>query len=77
MFDYKKHYKFSVHKYIMDMIESGILAEEVKQSCILWANDIDEQPVLYVNDEVGVCGMYVVHPDWCVEIDPYTMKEVE
>lgn len=74
MFDYKKHYVFSVDKYIIDMIKIGVFVEDVKESYILWAKDIDGKPVIYVSDNIGVCDVYVVDPDWCIEADPYTIK---
>ena len=77
MFDYKKHYVFSLDKFILDRAFNGAYGDDVKRECELWAKEIDGKPVIYVSERVGVCGMFVVHPDWCIEVDPYTMKEVE
>lgn len=73
MFDYKKHYVFSTHKYIIDMIKTGVFIEDVRESCILWANKIDGHIVRYVDEHNGYCDGYLVNFDWCKEVGTYDM----
>lgn len=71
MFDYKKYYKFSLDKFIADMVKIGKSDEDIKLCCELWAGKIDGSIVRYVNEDSGYCDGYLVDFDWCEEIDPY------
>lgn len=73
MFDYKKYYKFSVDKYIVNMTELGKSKEIIEIGCESWANKIDGSMVEYFSERTGYCSGYLVHFDWCEEIDPYDM----
>lgn len=73
MFDYKKYYKFSVDKYIVDMVKTGRTNEHIKLCYELWANKIDGSIVKYFSEKIGYCDGYLVYFDWCEEIDPYDM----
>ena len=73
MFDYKKHYKFSVDRYIVDMVKRGKSDEDIKLSYELWADQIDGHIVRYIDEHKGYCDGYLVDFDWCEEIDPYDM----
>ena len=68
MFDYKKHYVFSVDRFIIDRKLKG---KDYNKDCELWAYKTDGKYVKYVSANVGICNGYVVHPDWCIEVDPY------
>ena len=71
MFDYKKHYVFSLDKYIVDMVKRGRTDEHIKLCYELWADKIDGSIVRYFNERKGYCDGYLVDFDWCEEIDPY------
>lgn len=73
MFDYKKYYKFSLDKFIADMVKIGKSDEDIKLCCELWAAKIDGSIVGYVNENNGYCDGYLVDFDWCEEVDPYDM----
>ena len=71
MFDYKKYYKFSLNKFVEDMVKIGKSDEDIKLCCELWADRIDGSIVGYVNENSGYCDGYLVDFDWCIEVDPY------
>ena len=71
MFDYKKYYKFSLDKFIEDMVKIGESDEDIKLCYELWAGKIDGSIVGYVNENSGYCDGYLVDFDWCIEVDPY------
>ena len=71
MFDYKKHYKFSLNKFVEDMVRIGKSDEDIKSCHELWAGKIDGSIVRYINEDNGYCDGYLVDFDWCEEIDPY------
>ena len=73
MFDYKKYYKFSVDKFIEDMVKSGESDECIKLCYKLWAYEIDGEYVKYIDEKTGYCDGCFVDFDWCEEIDPYDM----
>ena len=73
MFDYKKHYKFSLNKFIADMVKIGKSDEDIKLCYELWADKIDGSIVRYFNERKGYCDGYLVDFDWCEEIAPYDM----
>ena len=73
MFDYKKHYKFSLNKFVEDMVKRDESDEEIKSCYELWANKIDGSIVRYFNERKGYCDGYLVDFDWCEEVDPYDM----
>ena len=73
MFDYKKYYKFSLNKFVEDMVKIGKSDEDIKLCCELWAGEIDGSIVGYVNENSGYCDGYLVDFDWCIEVDPYDM----
>ena len=53
MFDYKKYYKFSLDKFIEDMVKIGKSDEDIKSCYELWADEIDGSIVRYVNEKEG------------------------
>ena len=73
MFDSKKHYVFSLDRYIVDMVKRGRTDEHIILCYELWADKIDRSIVKYFNERVGYCDGYLVSFDWCEEIDPYDM----
>ena len=73
MFDYKKYYKFSLNKFVEDMVRMGKSDEHIKFCCNLWAKEIDGIIVKYLDKKTGCCDGCLVHPAWCEEIDPYDM----
>ena len=73
MFDYKKYYKFSLNKFVEDMVKIGKSDEHIKLCYELWADKIDGSIVRYFNERKGYCDGYLVDFDWCEEIAPYDM----
>lgn len=73
MFDYKKRYVFSLEKFIADEVNSGRDINDIGNASDLWAYEIDGYIVRYIIEDVGYCDGYYVHPDWCIEVDPYDM----
>ena len=73
MFDYKKYYKFSLNKFVEDMVKIGKSDEYIKLCYELWADKIDGSIVRYFNERKGYCDGYLVDFDWCEEIDAYDM----
>ena len=71
MFDYKKYYKFSLNKFVEDMVRIGKSDEDIKLCYELWAGKIDGSMVGYVNEDSGYCDGYLVDFDWCIEVDLY------
>ena len=71
MFDYKKYYKFSLNKFVEDMVRIGKSDVDIKLCCELWASKIDGSIVRYVNENSGYCDGYLVDFDWCIEVDTY------
>ena len=71
MFDYKKHYVFSLNKLVEDMVKRGKSDEDIKSCYELWADKIDGSIVRYVNENSGYCDGYLVDFDWCIEVDTY------
>ena len=71
MFDYKKHYEFSLNKFVEDMVKIGKSDEDIKLCYELWAGRIDGSIVGYVNENSGYCDGYLDDFDWCIEVDPY------
>ena len=71
MFDYKKYYKFSLNKFVEDMVKIGKSDEDIKSCYELSASKIDGSIVRYVNENSGYCDGYLVDFDWCIEVDTY------
>ena len=71
MFDYKKYYKFSLNKFVEDMVRIGKSDEDIKLCYELWASKIDGNIVRYVNENSGYRDGYLVDFDWCIEVDTY------
>ncbi|MGM9544199.1 MAG: hypothetical protein ACI3T9_04385 [Romboutsia timonensis] len=69
MFDYKKHYVFKKDLFLADREVNGI-----EDTTVQWITEADGEYVKLINEGVGICGAgYLVHPDWCTEVDPYTI----